>query len=138
MKTIQLFFLFAAFNLIGTIKGQDVTLNTSSGTGLPAATAMLSWENTTIDVGSIRQNEPFTVDFLFRNTGNQAIVVTDVRTSCGCTAAKHTSEPIQPGDSTKITVTYNAKNQGAFHKSITVTTTADENPVILTLSGTVK
>jgi hypothetical protein len=42
-----------------------------------------------------------------------------------------------PGESTKITATYNAAAKGIFKKTVTVTTNAKSTPETLTLSGTV-
>jgi hypothetical protein len=131
MKRIQLvLFITGLLSSILAI-GQDVDLNSSSA-------QVLSWDNKSIDLGTIHQNQPVEVVYRFTNTGSQPIIITDVKTSCGCTAAKHADEPVKPGESSEITVTYNAKAIGTFNKTITVTTTAAAEPNVLQLSGEVK
>lgn len=58
--------------------------------------------------------------------------------SCGCTATDYTKEPIKAGKSGTITATFNAANAGAFTKTVSVTTNADDSSKVLTLKGTVK
>ena len=102
---------------------------------LPASTIV--WKAESIDVGQIPQGTPKAIVFEFKNTGKTAVVITNVKGSCGCTATDYTKEPILPGKSAKVTATYNAANKGAFTKTVTVTTSAETTPKILTLKGTV-
>ena len=90
-----------------------------------------------VAVGQIPLNVPKEIDFEFKNTGKTAVIITNVKASCGCTATDYTKEPIQPGKSAKVTATYNAANKGAFTKTVTVTTSAETTPKVLTLKGTV-
>jgi hypothetical protein len=110
---------------------------------LPAPSAAVSsfstivWKAETIDVGQIPQGTPKAIVYEFKNAGKTAVVITNVKGSCGCTATDYTKEPILPGKSAKITATYNAANKGAFTKTVTVTTSAETTPKVLTLKGTV-
>ncbi len=137
MSTQKIIYTIAGLCLAGLMYGQKMSLNSSSESMAPTA-ATLTWETTNADLGIIKQNNPVQVDFRFTNTGNQPIVITDVTTSCGCTVAKHSQEPVKQGESSIISVTYNAKSVGSFHKTVTVKTSADTNPIILTLSGEVR
>ena len=101
------------------------------------AASTIVWKAETIDVGQIPQGTPKAIVYEFKNTGKTAVVITNVQGSCGCTATDYTKEPIQPGKSAKVTATYNAANKGAFTKTVTVTTSAETTPKILTLKGTV-
>ena len=95
------------------------------------------WKAETIDVGEIPQGTPKAIVYEFKNTGKATVVITNVQGSCGCTATDYTKEPILPGKSAKVTATYNAANKGGFTKTVTVTTSAEATPKILTLKGTV-
>jgi len=101
------------------------------------ATSPVSWKSESIDIGSIPQGTPKSLDFEFRNTGKTDIIITNVKASCGCTATDYTKTPIKPGQTAKVTATYNAANKGAFTKTVTVTTNAEEAPKVLTFKGTV-
>ncbi|KAF2332543.1 DUF1573 domain-containing protein [Flavobacterium daemonense] len=102
-----------------------------------ATASTIVWKAETVDVGEIPQGTPKAIVYEFKNTGKTAVVITNVQGSCGCTATDYTKEPIQPGKTAKVTATYNAANKGAFTKTVTVTTSAETTPKVLTLKGTV-
>ena len=62
--------------------------------------------------------------FIFKNVGGQPLVINQAVASCGCTVPEYTKTPIAPGETGKITVTYNGKGKfpGHFKKTITVRT----------------
>ena len=99
--------------------------------------SVIVWKAESIDVGEIPQGTPKAIVYEFKNTGKATVVITNVQGSCGCTATDYTKEPILPGKSAKVTATYNAANKGGFTKTVTVTTSAETTPKILTLKGTV-
>jgi len=74
--------------------------------------------------------------FNFTNKTGQTVTVTNVQTSCGCTAAEKPENPIKKNKKGKISVTYDTKRVGEFVKTITVT--SDHAPaVVLTIRGNV-
>lgn len=84
----------------------------------------IQFEKTTHDFGRIREEGgKVTGRFEFTNVGDSALVLTNVRPGCGCTAANYSREPIAPGQKGYIEATYNPYNRpGAFNKNIRVTT----------------
>ena len=99
----------------------------------------ISFETKQIDYGIIKNNSNGQRTFSFINTGDENLIIIDVRSSCGCTIPKKPDEPILPGEKSKIIVQYDTKNrQGSFKKTITVTTNIEENPIVeLRIIGTV-
>lgn len=95
------------------------------------------WDADSHNFGEIPQGKPVSVDFKFTNTGDSPLVITEVKTSCGCTASNYPKTAILPGETSKITVDYNAKKLGAFSKTISVVTNADEQIKTLSIKGTV-
>lgn len=100
-------------------------------------TSAISWKSDTVDVGEIPQGTPKNIEFTFRNTGDKEVIITNVRTSCGCTASDYTREAIAPGKTGFVKATYNAATKGAFTKTVTVTTNAEGTAKVLTLKGNV-
>jgi hypothetical protein len=98
--------------------------------------AIFNWSETSHDFGSITQGTPVSHVFEFTNTGSEPLIITEVQTSCGCTVADYSREPIAPGAKGFINSTYNAAKAGVFSKTITVKSNAEESPV-LTMKGTV-
>ena len=99
--------------------------------------AAISWKTDTIDVGDIPQGTPKVIIFEFTNTSDKSVLISTVQGSCGCTATDYSRDAIAPRKSATIKATYNAANVGAFTKTVTVTTTADVTPKVLTLKGVV-
>ncbi|MBK8502033.1 MAG: DUF1573 domain-containing protein [Saprospiraceae bacterium] len=87
--------------------------------------------------GIITQGIPQTAVFTLTNESDQAIILKNVKGSCGCTATSYTSETILSGESTEIEATFNAKAMGAFRKTVSVYTNAQEEAFVLTITGTV-
>jgi len=102
-----------------------------------ATTSPVKWKSEQIDLGEIPQGKPATIEFEFTNTGKTAIIITNVKASCGCTATDYTKEPIAAGKKAIVKATYNAAAKGAFSKTVTVTTNAEEAPKVLSFKGTV-
>jgi hypothetical protein len=95
------------------------------------------WDKMVNDFGDIAFNIPKTAEFTLTNAGKEPLIISSARASCGCTNLKYASEPILPGKSTVVSATYNAAAQGVFTKTVTVTTNADPNPVVLQIKGNV-
>lgn len=89
--------------------GADQIIDTSEA-------AHLEFEETLVDWDTIRHGEEFTKIFHFKNTGKRPAIISDVKTSCGCTATKYTKDPIPPGQSGKIEVTFNSSGRVGYQK----------------------
>jgi len=83
----------------------------------------IQFEETTHDFGIVdEKGGPVTCDFVFENTGDAPLIISNVRASCGCTTPEWTKTPIEPGEKGSITVAYNPLGRpGAFSKVATVT-----------------
>ena len=97
----------------------------------------ISFTKVVHDYGTIEQNSDGTCEFDFTNTGNEPLVLSTVRSSCGCTVPQWPREPILPGRSEKIKVKYDTRRMGAINKSITVLSNAKTSSVALRISGKV-
>jgi Protein of unknown function (DUF1573) len=134
MKVLKISMLALALGLMSfSVLPTDKTA-TEKGTPV----AGITWKAETVDVGTIPQGTPKTIEFEFKNTSDKSIIITNVKPACGCTAADYTKEPIAPGKSGYVKATYNAAALGSFTKTVTVTTNADTAPKVLTFKGTVQ
>ncbi|MCA0960343.1 DUF1573 domain-containing protein [Muricauda ruestringensis] len=101
-------------------------------------TAKIEFKSETIDYGEIERGSDGIRVFEFTNTGNVPLVISNVRSSCGCTIPKKPEEPIMPGKTGKIEVKYDTNRVGPIRKAITVTSNADTPTKVLKIKGTVK
>ena len=104
-----------------------------------AQEAVITFNETTHDFGKINEADGrVTTVFEFKNEGMAPLVLTQVRASCGCTTPRFTSEPVEPGQTGQITVTYNPNGRpGRFQKTVTVTSNATEPTTRLYIKGEV-
>jgi hypothetical protein len=82
----------------------------------------VSFDSEVIDFKKVVQYSDGTRTFTFTNTGSAPVVVTGVKSSCGCTVPAYTQEPVLPGGKGEIQVTYNTARPGVFQKTLTVLT----------------
>ena len=78
---------------------------------------------------------PVSCTFTLKNTGSKPMVIYNVTTTCGCTEAEWTREPVKTGGTASITVSY-TNNEGPypFDKTITVYA-SDSKPILLKIRG---
>ncbi len=100
-------------------------------------TEMTFKEDLTYDFGKIKQNSEGIHEFTFKNTGKDPLIITNVKSSCGCTVPTFPEKPLKKGETAKIHVKYDTKRVGTFRKTITVYSNAKNSPVILHIKGEV-
>ncbi len=70
-------------------------------------------------------------DFMLINTGDEPLVIANVKTSCGCDVPNWDKEPVLPGDTTYVNYKYDSKRIGPINKTMTIQSNDPENPVIV-------
>ncbi len=95
------------------------------------------FDKTVYEFGELQQGVPQTATFTLSNEGKEPLIISSAKASCGCTNLQYEKDPILPGKSVPISVTYNAASPGNFIKTITVNTNASDQPVILSIKGIV-
>lgn len=99
--------------------------------------AKIEFKTDTIDYGIIEKGSNGVRVFEFTNTGNAPLIITDVKSTCGCTIPKKPDGPIMPGETGKIEVKYDTNRVNPIRKTITVTSNADTPTVALKIKGEV-
>lgn len=101
--------------------------------------AEIKFEETSYNFGTFAEKDGGVVThvFKFTNVGDAPLVIHQAVASCGCTVPEYTTEPILPGKSGEIKVTYNGKGRypGHFKKSITLRTNSATETMRLTIEG---
>ncbi|MFP9113260.1 DUF1573 domain-containing protein [Flavobacterium sp. RHBU_3] len=102
--------------------------------------AKIEYKSDTIDYGTTNKDDDNGLRvFEFKNTGDADLIITDVKSSCGCTVPSKPKDPIKPGQTGKIEVKYNM-HAGPIRKTITVQSNAVNvtgGTVVLKLKGEV-
>ena len=128
MKKIFVIFCVVCFTI--SAKAQTSTINTPKGD-------ILNLAETQFDFGKIPQGKPVTHNFDVSDDGTDSLKILNVQASCGCTTPEwERGKVVAPGEKTKISVGYNAANEGTFVKLITITYNGSQTKQI-TIKGEV-
>jgi Protein of unknown function (DUF1573) len=127
MKKTHFFIYIASFLYlsVGTVIS-DVFAQTAQTAQLQAS--KIEFTEADHDFGDIKQGDVVQHTFVFKNTGTIPLILTNVQTTCGCTAPTWTRDPIMPGKTGQIEVKFNSEGkEGMQNKIITVFSNAS-NP----------
>ncbi len=116
------------------------TQNATSDYIAPITT--LSFEQTEFHFGEIVEGEIIQNVVTFTNTGEEPLVISNAKATCGCTIPRWPKEPIMPGETADLLVQFDSKNKGAIKGKINtkrITITANTDPVnsYVTIKGKV-
>ncbi len=98
---------------------------------------VISFEKTVHNYGTIYKNSDGTCEFKFFNTGKEPLILSRPKSSCGCTVPTWPKQPILPGKSNVIKVTYSTTRVGPINKNVTIYSNASNSPVVLKIKGKV-
>ena len=104
----------------------------------PRNHAVIRFKGQEYDFGTIPLKEEMQYSFEFSNPGKTPLVISNVKTSCGCTIPEWPRKPVKPGAKGEIKVAYDAASPGVFHKTITVYFNGKNSPVELKIKGKVE
>lgn len=91
-----------------------------------------------IDAGEVPYGVPVERTYTVKNISEEDLVILDVKSGCHCTVVDWPKEPLKPGQSGSIKITYDALKEGQFYKIVSVNTNFDpEVGVGLSMIGTV-
>ncbi len=90
-------------------------------------TTTMTFEETEFDFGTVNDGDKVAHTYKFKNTGNEPLILSNAKGSCGCTVPSWPREPIPPGATGEITVNFDSKNK-AGKRNQKVTITANTNP----------
>lgn len=129
MKKLSTFIpamLFAACIAIGQ--------TSTSTTGNSTDAAEITFKNLTYDFGTVANGSKATYEFEFTNTGTSPLIISEVKSPCGCTTPSWPKEPLVASASGVIEVAYDTKRTGLATKKVTVMSNANTPTVVLTFT----
>lgn len=99
------------------------------------AVPVMTFEKSEHDFGTIEQGTPQETVFKFTNTGDAPLIITDAKSSCGCTVPNPPKEPIAPGETGELLVNFNGQGQNQVTKTITVTANTAKGSEIIRIKA---
>jgi len=87
----------------------------------------ISFEETEHDFGTIINGTPVETVFKYTNTGKAPLVVSNIKSTCGCTVPQDwNKDPLAPGETAQFTVKFNGRGSNQVSKTITLTTNTEK------------
>lgn len=102
--------------------------------------AIIQFDKTEYDFGTVTDGAVIETSFSLTNTGKSALVITDAKTTCGCTVPTWPkNKPVMPGETTEIKVKFNTSGKGGGRqvKRVTLMTNTAIGREVLTVKGIV-
>lgn len=132
---MKMLWILSGLLLILTLTGAPINAQTVTISSGP----QIVFDKETHDFGEVFMYGDGNCVFKFSNTGNEPLILTDVRAGCGCTVPEWPREPLLPGDTATIRVRYTTLNRvHQINRSIVVTSNAKNKPTqVLRLIGNV-
>ena len=99
---------------------------------------VISFDKLEHDYGTLAQHGDGNCEFKFTNDGKEPLILSNVRSSCGCTVPTWPRQPVLPGQSEIIKVKYDTKRVGTINKSVYVYSNAKQSPITLKIKGKIE
>jgi hypothetical protein len=118
----------------------DAMNNPASASGGSDKTRIpvLQFEEETHDFGKMMEGEKLQYAFKFKNVGTGDLVIRSANGSCGCTVPEWPHEPIPPGGTGIINITFDSSGKhGMQHKTVTIISNTVPNTKVLNITGEV-
>ena len=116
---------------------KQITGKDSPNKNIPKTTAETT--KTEIDFGTFDKSEVKETTIEIKNTGDNPLVIVDVSTTCGCTAATYDKRPAKPGETLRVGIKMTPKDTGFFDEVVTIKYNSINNqPVKVKIKGNVR
>lgn len=99
---------------------------------------VIAFDKTEHDFGTIADGTPVETIFKYTNTGNSMLVVSNIKSTCGCTVPSNWTKEVAPGETGEFAVKFNGKGNGQTSKSVTVTTNTEKGQEVVKISAFVE
>jgi uncharacterized membrane protein len=99
----------------------------------------ITFDKTEHDFGEIENGTPVETVFSYTNTGKVPLVITNIKSTCGCTVPKDWSrEPLKPGASASFIVKFDGKGTNKVTKTVTVTANTEKGNETVKITAFIK
>lgn len=127
VKLLAFLVVFTLFsckdNATSKIKKENLEIAKERDYKMTEGASVISFSKTEHDFGTINEGDKVETTFDFKNTGKSALIITNARSTCGCTIPEYPKEPIPVGGTGSITVKFNSAGKpNQQNKVVTLTT----------------
>lgn len=128
------FILFSLFSCSQHQKEQAAAKSSDGQSGAPE----INFEKTEHNFNTIIMGERVEYSFHFTNTGDAPLIITGIRSGCGCTVGDYPKDPLKPGEEGKIKVVFNSSGKKGFQsQSVRILNNSPESTKTLRITAEV-
>ncbi|GAB3660945.1 hypothetical protein GCM10028791_35130 [Echinicola sediminis] len=115
----KLFLMFVAAFLAFAVQAQEQKVEEKAEAKKEEVKGpVITFKETSKDFGEITQGTKVEHTFKLTNTGTEVLKISNVAATCGCTVPSWPKEPIPPGGSAEIKVTFNSAGKMGNQNSV--------------------
>lgn len=124
--------------LAGTLAAQAQSASATDSIK-PRSATTVAWDSTFYDFGTVKQGAIVKRIYRFTNTGADSLLISDVKTTCGCTVPEWPKQPLPPGGKGEIKVEFNTDSKAGRQLRV-LRVVANTNPAesLLQMGGEIK
>ena len=140
MKNISMLFLMSVILLSCTSNSEtDTDQRRTDFAEFIDNPTEISFDEMEYDFGSVSEGDQVKHVFKFKNTGNQNLVLINVKGSCGCTVPEDwPKQPLAPGETGEISVNFDSHGRvGNVKKSVRIEANTNPSLNIVNIVGIV-
>jgi hypothetical protein len=121
-----------------TVVAPEVNTEEALPTTVVTELTSLSIDRMEHDFGKIPDTAPVETSFVITNTGDKPLLVTNAQGSCGCTVPEYPKEPLAPGESRDMKISFNPNGkEGVNNKTVTITANTEPATTIINIKSDV-
>ena len=122
--------LYLATVVLNSCSGGQQTDHHNDQNDQEKGIAEITFEKTLHEFGQIITGERVAYAFRFTNTGTEPLIITGIRSGCGCTVGDYPKDPLKPGQTGRINVVFNSAGRRGFQSEAVRVLNNSEEPVI--------
>ena len=132
--TLLLFISLTSFSQkFETVQAEKINKNSRSTASIYP---VIKFDKTSHDFGTINNGVKQKTIFKYTNTGQSPLVISDIKSTCGCTVPTGWSRsPLMPNESAEFTVNFDGKGANKVTKTIMLTTNTKKGKEIVRITG---
>ncbi len=120
------------------ITAEGATATADAPAAPTGPTTAMTFEETEFEFGTVAEGEKVSHTYVFENTGEEPLLISNAKGSCGCTVPDWPREPIAPGAKGEVTVEFNSSGKpGDRNQKVTLTANTNPAQTFLALKGNV-
>lgn len=101
---------------------------------------VMKFDKEVYEFGTVKAGTKVQHDFVFTNSGNEPLIISNAQGSCGCTVPDYPKQPIKKGEKAAIKVSFDSTGRtGVQEKTVTITSNSSDTPTkVIYIRGTVE